>query len=150
LNGRKPAASSAIALGYMFHGPECWALGQLLAGSEFESGLEEHVSKCDYLREKFFAPRGRRLYLYKPQYTMPTEKVERLAELLAEISPGALMVLFRISHHTSSNATHPMICERAIGFHAPSDAMIEGDTASWDAVFAEFPHRDLIHAQIGV
>jgi SAM-dependent methyltransferase len=74
---------------------------------------------------------------------MPTEKVERLAELLGEITPDATMVILRLSREASSGASHPMLRERVLKRAAPTDDTPDGHVASWDTVFAEFPHRAL-------
>jgi SAM-dependent methyltransferase len=125
---------------FAFHGP--WGF-ELHDDPAFLIKLQAHQAKAAHLARRFLTPRGRRLYLYKPPYTMPTEKVERLAELLAEITPDATMAIFRLAHESSSNATHPMLRERVLQRAAPVDDASDGHLASWDTVFAEFPHRAL-------
>jgi len=127
---------------FSFHGP--WRPGRPLDDPQFAEGLVAHRTKVKHLADRFPNHQGRRLYLCRPACTQPAEKVERLAKLLSRITPDATLVLMRLSCESSSNARHPMIAERILERAAPADAAEDGHAPSWDAVFAEFPHRDLI------
>lgn len=124
---------------FAFHGP--WLTGHPINDPEFERELSEHRQKAAHLAQKFLRPGGNRLYIYKPICTQPKEKIDRLAQLLANISPQSTMVLLRLGYETSSNATHPMIVERVLEHAAPADAADMAHEPSWDRLFAEFPHK---------
>lgn len=130
--------------GFSFHGP--WAAGDPHADSDFDAKLARHRAKAEHLAAKFFEPRGRRLYLYKPEWVDPTKthKIELLAKLLANVSPDAVLVVVREAKHLPCAARHPILCERIIQRQAPVTDARDADLDSWDAIFAEFPHRDLI------
>jgi hypothetical protein len=124
---------------FAFHGP--WHTDNPTNDPDFERALSEYRHKAAHLARKFLRPGGNRLYIYKPICTQPKEKVDRLAQLLASISPQSTMVLLRLSYETSSNATHPMIVERVLEHAAPADAVDRAHEPSWDRLFAEFPHK---------
>ncbi len=126
---------------FAFHGP--WAAGESRDDPALLPKLQDHRAKAAHLANRFLTPRGPAALLYKPPCTMPAEKIDRLAGLLAEITPDVTMVILRLAHESSSNATHPMLHERLLRRAAPIDHASDGHLASWDAVFAEFQHRAL-------
>lgn len=136
--------------GFTFHGPWDAHNGPPPhLDPDFDAHLEDVQARGRHLVHKFWNPKGRRAYFYRLNSNPQAWEVDQVAAALAEISPDDRLVILRRPNDPPTGATHPMVRERVLQFFAPDfNCDLGGDHASWDAVFAEFPHSDLIRERI--
>lgn len=131
------------AYGYRFHSP--FATAEPHDDPEFDSRLAEHRQKAAYLIQKLYADAGPRAYFIVLREAWTPQDLTRLNELLSDIGHDYQLVV--LSDTDATLDLGPNVAFRRLTHLAPVEDAPAGHEPSWDAVFAEFPHVEMLSSR---